>query len=229
MAASLTSVVTMVLTVAPRAKACIGNLCHCATSNRDAFRLMRSTSAVESQPESPPAAQALLLAAHSQSCSIASARTAKFMLSSRRHLLGVGTDIRICMHAIVGRLTLGAAAQTALRSVGQPVGLQVQRGTGACHQKATARRVARVRGWASRENLADRPGHRTSNSAGFSLSCRFTQSVCVQRARGHHPYNQAMLHSLNAMLAPALMERLVLVINHVLGAEPVGHPAPAGA
>lgn len=29
-----------------------------------------------------------------------------------------------------------------------------------------------------------------------------------------------MLHSLNAMLAPALMERLVLVINHVLAAEP---------
>ncbi len=29
-----------------------------------------------------------------------------------------------------------------------------------------------------------------------------------------------MLHSLNAMLAPALMERLVLVINHVLGSEP---------
>lgn len=30
-----------------------------------------------------------------------------------------------------------------------------------------------------------------------------------------------MLHSLNALLAPALMERLVLVVNHVLGAEPV--------
>lgn len=29
-----------------------------------------------------------------------------------------------------------------------------------------------------------------------------------------------MLHSLNALLAPALMERLVLVVNHVLGAEP---------
>jgi len=29
-----------------------------------------------------------------------------------------------------------------------------------------------------------------------------------------------MLHSLNALLAPALMERLVLVANHVLGAEP---------
>mgnify|MGYP005605430309 CR=1 FL=1 len=29
-----------------------------------------------------------------------------------------------------------------------------------------------------------------------------------------------MLHSLNAMLAPALMERIVLVVNHVLGAEP---------
>jgi ubiquinone biosynthesis protein UbiJ len=28
-----------------------------------------------------------------------------------------------------------------------------------------------------------------------------------------------MLHSLNAMLAPALMERIVLVVNHVLGAE----------
>jgi len=34
------------------------------------------------------------------------------------------------------------------------------------------------------------------------------------------PYNRAMLHSLNAMLAPALMERLVLVVNHVLSAEP---------
>ncbi|HOM14156.1 MAG TPA: hypothetical protein PLB41_12650 [Rubrivivax sp.] len=30
-----------------------------------------------------------------------------------------------------------------------------------------------------------------------------------------------MLHSLNAMLAPALMERVVLVVNHVLDAEPV--------
>lgn len=29
-----------------------------------------------------------------------------------------------------------------------------------------------------------------------------------------------MLHSLNAMLAPAVMERVVLVVNHVLGAEP---------
>jgi ubiquinone biosynthesis accessory factor UbiJ len=29
-----------------------------------------------------------------------------------------------------------------------------------------------------------------------------------------------MMHSLNAMLAPAVMERLVLVVNHVLAAEP---------
>jgi ubiquinone biosynthesis protein UbiJ len=29
-----------------------------------------------------------------------------------------------------------------------------------------------------------------------------------------------MLHALNALLAPALMERLVLVVNHVLDAEP---------
>ena len=37
---------------------------------------------------------------------------------------------------------------------------------------------------------------------------------------GGRPYNRAMLQSLNALLAPALMERLVLVINHVLAAEP---------
>jgi ubiquinone biosynthesis protein UbiJ len=30
-----------------------------------------------------------------------------------------------------------------------------------------------------------------------------------------------MLHTLQSMLAPALMERLVLVVNHVLAAEPV--------
>ena len=29
-----------------------------------------------------------------------------------------------------------------------------------------------------------------------------------------------MLHSLNSLLAPAVMERLTLVVNHVLGAEP---------
>ena len=37
---------------------------------------------------------------------------------------------------------------------------------------------------------------------------------------GAPPYNRAMLQSLNALLAPPLMERLVLVINHVLQAEP---------
>lgn len=30
-----------------------------------------------------------------------------------------------------------------------------------------------------------------------------------------------MLHNLNALMAPALMERLTLVVNHVLAAEPV--------
>lgn len=33
-------------------------------------------------------------------------------------------------------------------------------------------------------------------------------------------YNPCMLHALNALLAPALMERLSLVVNHVLAAEP---------
>lgn len=33
-------------------------------------------------------------------------------------------------------------------------------------------------------------------------------------------YNPAMIHTLQSLLAPALMERLVLVVNHVLGAEP---------
>ena len=34
-------------------------------------------------------------------------------------------------------------------------------------------------------------------------------------------YNRAMLHSLNALLAPALAERLTLLINHVLSSETV--------
>ena len=34
------------------------------------------------------------------------------------------------------------------------------------------------------------------------------------------PYNPAMLHTLQSLLAPALMDRLVLVVNHVLAAEP---------
>lgn len=33
-------------------------------------------------------------------------------------------------------------------------------------------------------------------------------------------YNPVMIHTLRALLAPALMERLVLVINHVMQAEP---------
>lgn len=33
-------------------------------------------------------------------------------------------------------------------------------------------------------------------------------------------YNPCMLHALNALLAPAAMERLVLLLNHVLAAEP---------
>ena len=38
--------------------------------------------------------------------------------------------------------------------------------------------------------------------------------------QGGAAYNPEMLHSLQALLAPALAERLTLVINHVLGAEP---------
>ena len=55
---------------------------------------------------------------------------------------------------------------------------------------------------------------------GLSINCsrplppRFTQEPRTG------PYNRAMLHSLNALLAPAVMQRLVLVINHVLSAEP---------
>ena len=37
---------------------------------------------------------------------------------------------------------------------------------------------------------------------------------------GPLPTISPMLHNLNALLAPALMDRLVLVVNHVLGAEP---------
>lgn len=37
---------------------------------------------------------------------------------------------------------------------------------------------------------------------------------------GEMPTIAAMLHNLNALLAPALMDRLVLLVNHVLGREP---------
>ena len=40
-------------------------------------------------------------------------------------------------------------------------------------------------------------------------------------ARGFAAYNRTMLHSLNALLAPALAERLTLLINHVLAGEAV--------
>lgn len=39
-------------------------------------------------------------------------------------------------------------------------------------------------------------------------------------ARGGAAYNPCMLNSFHALLAPALSERLTLVINHVLAAEP---------
>ena len=39
--------------------------------------------------------------------------------------------------------------------------------------------------------------------------------------RGWAAYNRAMLHSLNALLAPALAERLTLILNHVLASEAV--------
>jgi ubiquinone biosynthesis protein UbiJ len=54
----------------------------------------------------------------------------------------------------------------------------------------------------------------------LSLSWQERSSPAFTRARDAGPYNRAMLHSLNAMLAPAVMERLVLVVNHVLAAEP---------
>ena len=36
-----------------------------------------------------------------------------------------------------------------------------------------------------------------------------------------HAYNPCMLHSLNAMLGAAAIERITLLVNHVLAAEPV--------
>jgi len=37
---------------------------------------------------------------------------------------------------------------------------------------------------------------------------------------GTHAYNREMLQTLNTLLAPAVMDRLTLVVNHVLAAEP---------
>jgi ubiquinone biosynthesis accessory factor UbiJ len=39
--------------------------------------------------------------------------------------------------------------------------------------------------------------------------------------RGGAAYNRGMLHSLKAVLVPALAERLTLLLNHVIAAEPV--------
>ena len=59
----------------------------------------------------------------------------------------------------------------------------------------------------------------TDNDAAFSFNFRRAPGW-----RGLEPcrvaYNPLMLQSLNALLAPALMDRLVLVVNHVLSAEP---------
>jgi ubiquinone biosynthesis protein UbiJ len=46
--------------------------------------------------------------------------------------------------------------------------------------------------------------------------------TAARRGRGRDagPYNPPMIHALQTLLAPALMEKLVLVVNHVLGAEP---------
>ena len=41
------------------------------------------------------------------------------------------------------------------------------------------------------------------------------------RAAGRAAYNRAMLHTLHQLLAPAVMERVTLLINHVLGGESV--------
>jgi ubiquinone biosynthesis protein UbiJ len=57
-------------------------------------------------------------------------------------------------------------------------------------------------------------------AARLSPNCHVLSPKGVTYLATRHPYNRAMLHNLNAMLAPALMERLVLVVNHVLGAEP---------
>jgi len=60
----------------------------------------------------------------------------------------------------------------------------------------------------------------TSGKALICSSSRIFGPAMLPGAVGGRPYNRAMLQSLNALLAPALMERLVLVINHVLAAEP---------
>lgn len=67
------------------------------------------------------------------------------------------------------------------------------------------------------------PGLRHRGSSGLSSKRHRTPVTALPprpRRREAAAYNRAMLHSLNAMLAPALMERVVLVVNHVLGAEP---------
>ena len=55
----------------------------------------------------------------------------------------------------------------------------------------------------------------------MQLQRRFVERQRVQPSTPGAPYNQLMLQSLNAMLAPALAQRLTLLLNHVLSSEAV--------
>ncbi len=67
---------------------------------------------------------------------------------------------------------------------------------------------------------------RTAYSAGVGASrAILLEFLCTSIAasadvRGVLPTIDSMLQNLNALLAPALMDRLVLVVNHVIAAEP---------
>lgn len=62
--------------------------------------------------------------------------------------------------------------------------------------------------------------HRPS-SRGFSLIGLGCLPQLHPALMGVPAYNREMLHSLQDMLAPAVLERMTLVLNHVLGAEAV--------
>jgi ubiquinone biosynthesis accessory factor UbiJ len=66
--------------------------------------------------------------------------------------------------------------------------------------------------------LLTRPQHVT---AGFSTKSSCSQATSIRGTRRPHAYNPCMFHSLNSLVGTAAIERLTLLINHVLSSEPI--------
>jgi ubiquinone biosynthesis accessory factor UbiJ len=58
-------------------------------------------------------------------------------------------------------------------------------------------------------------------TGGFSIKSRALQTASLRGSSGARAYNPCMFHSLNTLLGSAVIERLSLLANHVISAEPI--------